>query len=159
VIVNGGGLTTYQFALTGGSLPPGISLSASGVLSGTPAAPGTYPFTLTATSSNGTCSVSQTYSLTVTAPCFTFTVDPSPLPSGSKNVPYSETLTATGGIAPYKFSKKSGVLPPGLSLSPYGVISGTPTKTGNFSFTVLIMDETGCATTWPAAITIKQWGF
>ncbi len=40
--------------------------------------------------------------------------------------PYSFTITATGGIPPYTFSVASGVLPPGLSLSASGVISGTP---------------------------------
>jgi hypothetical protein len=55
-------------------------------------------------------------------------------------VPYSQTLVATGGITPYTYSLTAGSLPPGLSLSSTGAISGTPTAVGASSFTVTVTD-------------------
>jgi hypothetical protein len=55
------------------------------------------------------------------------------LPNAVIGQPYSQTLQATGGTAPYSWLKISGSLPPGLSLASDGVISGTPTEGGNFS--------------------------
>ncbi|HTO45284.1 MAG TPA: putative Ig domain-containing protein [Burkholderiales bacterium] len=65
----------------------------------------------------------------------TLTVNPAPLaitspatlPAAQVGVPYSFTLTATGGTPPYAWSLASGSLPAGLSLSASGLISGTPT--------------------------------
>jgi hypothetical protein len=57
---------------------------------------------------------------------------------------YSQAITAVGGTAPYTFSITSGALPPGLSLSPTGVLSGTPTTSGVSAFTMRATDATGC---------------
>jgi hypothetical protein len=57
------------------------------------------------------------------------------------NAPYSQTLTATGGNAAFTWTLVSGALPPGLTLSTAGVISGTPTSLGNFSFVVQVQDS------------------
>ncbi len=62
----------------------------------------------------------------------------SPLPSGTQSVFYSQTLEATGGTSPYTWSVISGSLPPGLTLSSGGVLSGTPTAAGDYSFTVQV---------------------
>ncbi len=157
-VTAGGGAGTYQFTRTGGSLPPGISLSSSGLLSGTTTAPpAIYQFWITATDLSTGCSVSRSTTITIRS-CLTVTIDPPIPPTGIKGSPYNEPLMATGGVEPYVFSKKSGLFPPGLSMSANGVISGTPTQTGNFSFTLLITDATGCATTWPASIAIKRPG-
>src|SRR3989344_4898543 len=60
-----------------------------------------------------------------------------------QNQPYSQTLTATGGVTPYIWSTPSGSsLPAGLSMNPStGVISGTPTTVGTFTFTVKVEDS------------------
>jgi hypothetical protein len=64
------------------------------------------------------------------------------LPSGLSNGVYSATLTASGGTSPYTWSISSGALPGGLTLNPAsGAISGTPTNTGTFSFTVKVSDS------------------
>ena len=68
--------------------------------------------------------------------CPTITVNPSTLPNGKKNTAYSQTITASGGSSPYTFSKTSGTLPTGITLSSSGSLSGTPTATGTFTFTV-----------------------
>jgi hypothetical protein len=64
-----------------------------------------------------------------------------PLPGGRLNQPYSVTLQATGGTPPYTWSLASGSLPRGLTLSSNGVISGTPTATGLFPFTITVTDS------------------
>jgi hypothetical protein len=71
-------------------------------------------------------------------------VTPSSLPHGTVGQHYSATLHATGGLgAPYEFALADGsALPDGLTLSPDGVISGTPTAAGTTSFTVAVDDPT-----------------
>jgi hypothetical protein len=61
------------------------------------------------------------------------TISPATLPDASYGSAYTpaQTLTATGGTAPYTFSVTTGSLPPGMSLSTAGVLSGTPTAAGS----------------------------
>ncbi len=85
------------------------------------------------------CGRSDTY-VTILSP-ITITT-PSPLQSGTVGVPYSVTLAATGGTAPYTWSRASGELPPGLELNEAtGEISGTPTAAGTFGFTIRVTDS------------------
>lgn len=62
----------------------------------------------------------------------------SPLPVGTVATAYSKTLQASGGVAPYTWSRVSGSLPPGLGLSSAGVLSGTPSVAGTFVFRVRV---------------------
>ena len=64
------------------------------------------------------------------------------IPNGTRNIFYSTTFAATG-TTPITWSVSSGSLPPGLTLSTAGVLSGTPTQTGNFTFTVRAANEVG----------------
>jgi hypothetical protein len=61
--------------------------------------------------------------------------------SGTVNVPYSATLTASGGTAPYTWKVTSGSLPKGLALSAGGVLSGTPSVAGSSSMTIEVVDS------------------
>jgi len=66
------------------------------------------------------------------------------LPAGSLGQPYASTIWAEGGNPPYHWKLVSGAgkLPKGLTLDPAtGAISGTPTKTGTFDFTVRVKDS------------------
>ena len=94
-----------------GSVPTGLSFNgATGVLSGTPTAGGTFNFTVEADdtlSNSGT----RAYSLTINlAP---LTVNPASLPPGSVGLAYNQTIVASGGTAPYNYAVLSGALPPG----------------------------------------------
>lgn len=63
-------------------------------------------------------------------------------PTAYKNSVYTHTFGASGGTAPYTFSISAGSLPPGLTLnSSTGVVSGTPTSSGTFNFTLLVTDS------------------
>jgi subtilisin family serine protease len=139
-----GGTSPYAWSLAGGALPGGVSLASTGELSGTPTGSGTFSFTVQVTDD---ASQSDTQALTITvAPAPTpplAITTPSVLPDGSLGDPYSLTLTATGGEPPYTWTRVSGSLPRGLTLSLSGVISGTPTKRGNATFTLRVTDSAG----------------
>ncbi len=65
------------------------------------------------------------------------------LTSASIGTAYMLNLTASGGLPPYTWSVAAGSLPSGFSLSPSGVLSGTPTAPGSYSFTVQLTDNSG----------------
>jgi hypothetical protein len=77
------------------------------------------------------------------------------LPNGTKNGNYSQTLSVSGGSAPYTWSA-AGSLPTGLSLNTStGVISGKPTASGAFTFTITVKDSLGNAATQSLSLSIK----
>jgi hypothetical protein len=76
--------------------------------------------------------------------CPAIGIDPATLPNGTIGVAYNQTLSATGGLAPYTYAVTSGSLPNGVTLLSSGVLSGTPAVTGNFPFTVTATDSNGC---------------
>jgi len=79
--------------------------------------------------------------MTVNAAVLTITTA-SPL-GATAGAAYSQILSATGGISPYTWSVQSGTLPSGLSLSPAGLLSGTPAQNGQFNFTLAVADSSG----------------
>jgi uncharacterized repeat protein (TIGR03803 family) len=72
---------------------------------------------------------------------------------------YSQLLSALGGTKPYTFSVTAGALPTGLSLSSAGVLSGTPTAAGSFSFTVTANDSAGNNTSQAYTVTAYPASF
>jgi hypothetical protein len=82
-------------------------------------------------------------------------VDTTSLPNAIVGQPYSQTLSASGGIPPYIWSVVAGNLPAGLSLDPAsGEISGIPTVAGINNFTVQVQDDVGDIATAPLSITV-----
>lgn len=154
---------TYTYAVTAGSLPPGLVLSPltatkDVLLFGVPSTVGSYTFTITATDSNG-CQVSQAYAILVNPfACPTVTVLPAMLPAPNLGLSYAQTISATGGAAPYAFSVTAGALPPGLGLGALGPdtasLSGTPTTAGVYRFTITAIDANGCPGTQDYTMTI-----
>jgi hypothetical protein len=148
-----GGKTPYNWSITTGILPTGLSLAGStGVISGTPTTTGTSTFSVQVKDANNTTST-KTLSISIYAP---LTIGTSTLPAATRGVAYSQTLTATGGKTPYAWSISSGNLPAGLTLnSSTGVISGTPTTKGTSSFTVKVTDANAIAATKSLSITVN----
>jgi PKD repeat protein len=70
--------------------------------------------------------------------------NPSVLTGGTVGTAYSQTITASGGIGTYTYTNTAGTLPPGLSFSSAGVLSGTPVVSGIYTFTVTATDTKGC---------------
>lgn len=133
-----GGTPGYTFAISAGALPNGLSLAPNGAITGTPTVAGPYNFTVRATDAAANTGT-RAYAVNIgLAP---LTINPPSLPSGTQSTPYNQTIVASGGVAPYSYAMTAGTLPPGLSLNPgTGVLSGTPTTGGNYSFTVQATD-------------------
>ena len=141
VTATGGTGGPYTFTLASGALPAGLTLSSAGVISGTPTAGGAASFTVRAVDALGNVG---SRALTINIGTVTLTVNPATLPGSITGQPYSHTVTATGGTAPYTFVISAGALPPGLTLNAVtGVISGTPTSGGGATFTVQATDVNG----------------
>lgn len=149
----GGGVPPYDWEVTSGALPPGLGLDRStGAISGTPADGGSYGFTVEV-SDAAEATASKSFSILVAyAPLVVTTTS---LPNGMRARFYSRTLEATGGRAPYTWSLSSGKLPQGLSLSAAGVISGIPSRTGTFNFTVRARDSQSTPASDLQALTIR----
>jgi hypothetical protein len=151
IVASGGtGVLTLSH---GGSIPSGLTFNDStGILSGTPAATGTFTFSLTATDSIG-AQTTQNYTVTIN-PAVTL---------GSlaqtqwtiNQAGYSQTITTSGGTGNLALSH-SGSIPAGLTFNDStGILSGTPTATGSFMFTVTSTDQVGAQTSQTYTITIN----
>src|SRR6202046_3407464 len=76
-------------------------------------------------------------------------------PGGEVGVAYSDQLTVTGGTSPFTWSVSAGALPPGVSLNAStGLLSGTPTTAGTYSFTVKVTDSPGLSDTKSVSLSI-----
>jgi CSLREA domain-containing protein len=145
----------YSFARTGGSLPPGLTLSAAGVLSGTPTTAGSYTFTVTATGF-GTCTGTRQYTVTINAACTTISL-PSLPAAGTVGVNYTGNLAGTTPSGSYTFSVESGALPPGLVLDNlFAALVGKPTTAGSYQFTLKATRNNGCMGTRAYTVTINS---
>jgi hypothetical protein len=139
-----GGAGTLTYAVTTGSLPAGLSMAATGAITGKSTATGTSSFTVTASDAYGD-SAKENLAITIDP---VISVTTASLPSGYVGTAYaSTTLGATGGLGtPYAWTWAAATgssLPAGLTLSGAGVITGTPTTAGNYSVVVTAKDSGG----------------
>ncbi len=157
-----GGAGTLTYSLSGGSLPPDLSLNTStGAIAGTPSKAtdvGTFNFIVKASDSYGDLNT-QTYQLVVSYPGVNVTS--ASLPVGYIGSTYTTTtMSATGGTgvsANYTWAVVNGTnLPAGLSLSPAGVITGSPTgpATGPITFQVMATDTVASLSSAATQLTI-----
>lgn len=117
----------------------------------------TYTFRVAATNAAGTGPQSTASgSVTVNAaPTLTF----APPPPGRAYDPYQYQLTVTGGTGPFAWAVSAGSLPAGLTLDPVtGLLSGTPTVSGTFPFTVRVTDSFGQSATRGVELVISPLG-
>jgi hypothetical protein len=148
-----GGTGPYTWTLASGTLPAGLTLTANGLLSGTPATPGTYSVTMTAADGQSPAqTVQQQLTLTVSAAPLVITT--TSLPAATHGAGYSQQLAAAGGFGPYAWSLASGSLPAGLALDASGLISGTPAAGGTSTFTVQAADAENPAQTAQQQLTL-----
>ena len=142
------------WALESGALPPGVTLSAAGVLSGTPTSEGSYGFVVRAQS--GSPIDTETYTLSVRQPLTVKSpFGPARPPSSEVGIRLAKTFTATGGSGTYKWALVSGALPAGVVLdTTRGTIAGTPRAAGGFAFGITATDSEGRVTTSAAALTV-----
>ena len=144
----------YQFRILSGSLPPGLSLATSGLVSGTPTQAGSWSFWVELSDqdppSASWCVPAKSqreFTITIVGgsapapppPSPPLTITTSSAPTAAVGVRYSFGLTADGG-GTQSWSVIAGTFPPGLSLRPSGAIDGTPTTAGDFTFTVQVKD-------------------
>jgi uncharacterized protein (TIGR03437 family) len=147
---------TGPYVYSGSGLPAGMTITSTGYLTGTPTTPGDYFVTAQVTDRNNKISASS-LELVVTAAPLTI-ANPSPLPTGQLTQFYSKQLDATGGSGSATFAVTSGSLPSGITLSDNGILSGTPTALGTFSFTVSATDSSTTVASRDYQITINPAG-
>jgi hypothetical protein len=130
-----GGAGNTRWALLSGALPAGVTLDEAGRIAGVPDAAGTFTFTVKAYDAAvppNTASRSLSLAIAPTAVAIVTTT----VPGGTVGVAYRATLSASGGSGGYAWSAVGGALPPGLTLTSAGAITGTPTTPGTFTATV-----------------------
>lgn len=146
--VAAGGRGPYAWSLSGNA-PAGVSITADGILTGSPTNAGNSLFVITLTDAQLPAATT-----TVTASLGVLGLSSSAvLPNAATFAGYSYTFLASGGVAPYTFTS-TGTLPGGLTLAGSGVLSGSPTTSGAFSFPVTVADGNGVKSTASYSLTV-----
>ncbi|WP_279587411.1 IPT/TIG domain-containing protein [Janthinobacterium sp. 75] len=149
-----GGIAPYSYTLSS-ALPAGMSLSSTGIISGTPRESGVFVFGVQIADSTMPTALTTTknYSFTVAAPVLAIT--PASPPAGAVSQTYSQQFSTSGGTSGYTYVVESGALPTGLSLSGSGLLSGTPTATGTSNFVLKSTDSTAGGGPYSKTISIS----
>lgn len=169
-----GGMPPYVWKVQKGPLPSGLTLDPkTGVISGMPAKAGHWNVVVAVTdhfqpnpesdTANFGFDISTDGTTQPTGPAQAepLAISSSSLPNGEISQDYSQTVTATGGTSPYMWSVSSGKLPPGLSLSAGGVLSGAATTAGSYQLTLKVADSSSPqqTATQPNTIVINSSSF
>jgi Putative Ig domain len=154
-----GGSGTFTWSLASGSnLPAGLTLSAAGVISGTPTTAGLGNFTVNAQDSETVPQMaSAPLKLAINGGKLAI-IAPLPGP-GQVGTSYTFQASAQGGVPPYTWAAINNTSPPpGLTLSSSGVLSGTPTTAGNDTFDLQVTDSANASFSQNVSMTINPAG-
>ena len=153
-----GGVAPLTFS--GSGFPAGISISSTGVISGSSTQQGTYKLNIQVSDSTGV-TFTAPLSLKVGAPPV-LVVQAATLAPGAVGVPYRQSLSASGGLAPYSWNTDPAAVPPGLAATGSGYVFGVPTAPGTYTFDAAATDSLKANATGkmtiviaPAAIVLK----
>src|SRR6478735_7221070 len=139
----GTGGPPYGYSVVGGAFPPGLSLSSNGHITGTPTQAGTYTFYIRQTDNCGPEGEGNApFVIKIQGGAPPLAVTTNTLSNGQADLAYSVALNASGGAGSRTWSVTGGQLPPGLTLSSDGSLSGTPTTAGTYTFTATVSDGT-----------------
>lgn len=133
------GAAPYTWTIVSGSLPPGLTFTANGVLSGTPTTVGTYPITVQVADAASE-TVQKQFTLTV-ADVLAITTPDGSIPDATAGTPYSYQFTSSGGLAPYQWYYWIGSSE--VPNESAGLLQYTPTQAGAFALKVSLGDESG----------------
>lgn len=148
-----GGTAPYTFSSSG--LPSGLTMSSNGVISGAKPPVGTFNFAAQVSDATG-LSTSALFTITINGPANgPLTISGTSLSIGVVGTPYSASVQAVGGNAPYKYALLAGNLPAGLSLSDSGTLQGTPTAPGDYSFSAQVTDASGSSANGSFSVSIS----
>ncbi len=155
-----GGDAPLSWSISSGQLPAGVTLSAAtGDIFGTPVDPGDYDFAVQIIDSGAPWRQTAYHRFTLRVRKHWPVISTTALPSGTVQVPYTAALAATGGTTPYSWSVVAGSLPPGLALGgSTGAITGTPSASGQYSFTVQVTDSAASPKTATQALSLNIAG-
>lgn len=140
-------------------VPPGLALNANGVLAGTPLEPGTYQMSLRAAAA-GSSEAQPAVKLCrlQVNPAAVRLAQGCLLAPATVGIPYVQSLDGAGGFAPYEF-QLIGDLPKGISLTPEGLVAGTPEFWGAWAFKVATTDSAGARTVQDCSILVHPARF
>ena len=153
----GPGRQTFHF--DSGTLPPGMTLTPDGTLSGTAFQPGTFKFYVQMREPSddpATCAGKRTekqFTLNIRRQPWIASF-PTATSRSEVGVPFRTALRARGGSGIFAWSLASGRLPEGLRLFPDGSIEGTPRSDGTFRFTASAKDTEGRTVGWKVALAV-----
>lgn len=141
--VASGGTVPYKYSVTDGTPPAGTTLDNSGKVSGTPTAAGAFRYTIRATDSGKPVQTATTKPVSGTIELANLNITSTPSATTRVGQSYFQTNVANGGTPPYKYSVETdGTLPAGTTLNPEtGVVSGTASTAGAFSYVIQATDK------------------
>ena len=146
-----GGTAPYTCTITSGTLPAGLSMNSSCLVSGTPTLAGSATVTVTASDSGNPKQMAVgPVNITINNPVTTTLTLTSP-PNGTVDIPYNGSVGVGGGNGPYTCIITG--LPAGLTATGC-VITGTPATAGNYPLMVTATDSTGATTTGTVSLII-----